>query len=134
VFINSIRFFSPQTPSLYAFPLLPLTLLSVNHDGDAVASDSLDLTIKLWHQHTEECLHTLTGHTNWIWGIGFHPNGHTLASASQDETIRLWDVKSGECLKTLHPPKPYESMKITGTKGLNEAQKATLKALGAVEN
>ncbi|WP_019498082.1 eIF2A-related protein [Pseudanabaena sp. PCC 6802] len=101
-------------------------------DGDTVASGSFDLTIKLWHRHTGEHLHTLTGHTNWIWGVGFHPNGHMLASASQDETIRLWDVKTGECLKTLIPPKPYEGMNIKDSRGLNEAQKDTLKALGAI--
>jgi hypothetical protein len=30
-------------------------------------------------------------------------------------------------------PRPYERMNITGVKGLTEAQKATLKALGAIE-
>jgi hypothetical protein len=30
--------------------------------------------------------------------------------------------------------RPYEGMNITGVKGLAEAEKATLKALGAVEN
>ncbi|NKB17451.1 MAG: hypothetical protein HC770_04055 [Pseudanabaena sp. CRU_2_10] len=85
-------------------------------------------------QLSNYCLHTLTDHTNWIWGVSFHPDGHTLASAGQGETIRLWDIETGECLKTLLPPKPYENMIITDTKGLNTAQKATLKALGAVEN
>jgi WD40 repeat protein len=56
-----------------------------------------------------------------------------LASASQDETIKLWDAKTGDCLKTLAVPKPYEGMNITGVTGLTDAQKATLKALGAVE-
>ena len=36
----------------------------------------------------------------------------------------------GKCLKTLPVPKSYEGMNITG---LTDAQKATLKALGAVE-
>jgi hypothetical protein len=30
--------------------------------------------------------------------------------------------------------RPYEGMNITGVKGLTEAEKATLKALGAVED
>lgn len=49
-----------------------------------------------------------------------------------DETIKLWDFKTGECLKTLSN-KPYAGMNITGVKGLTAAEKATLKALGAVE-
>jgi hypothetical protein len=43
-------------------------------------------------------------------------------------------LQTGECLKTLRSDRPYERMNITGVKGLTEAQKATLKALGAVED
>ena len=56
-----------------------------------------------------------------------------LASASQDETIRLWDVHSGVCLQTLRTPGPYAGMNIKSVTGISEAQKAALKALGAVE-
>jgi hypothetical protein len=51
-----------------------------------------------------------------------------------DSTIKLWDVLTGECLKTLRSKRPYEGMNITGVAGLTEAEKATLKALGAVED
>jgi hypothetical protein len=43
------------------------------------------------------------------------------------------DVQTGECLKTLQPERPYERMNITGATGLTKAQKATLRALGAIE-
>ncbi|HEY9656859.1 MAG TPA: hypothetical protein V6C65_00240, partial [Allocoleopsis sp.] len=59
--------------------------------------------------------------------------GRTLLSGSADETIRLWNVPTGECLKTLRVDRPYEGMNITGVTGITEAQKATLKALGAIE-
>jgi hypothetical protein len=39
----------------------------------------------------------------------------------------------GECLKTLGAERPDEGMGVTGVTGLTEAQKATLKTLGAVE-
>jgi WD40 repeat protein len=58
-------------------------------------------------------------------------HGATIASGSFDGTIKLWDVKTGECLKTLRDKLPYEGMNITGVTGLTEAEKATLKALGA---
>jgi hypothetical protein len=45
----------------------------------------------------------------------------------------LWDIKTGECLKTLSE-KPYEGMNITGITGITEAEKATLKTLGAIED
>ncbi|NEP61236.1 MAG: hypothetical protein F6K31_30370, partial [Symploca sp. SIO2G7] len=54
-------------------------------------------------------------------------------SGSRDETIKFWDIQTGECLKTLRSPRPYERMKITGVKGVTAAEKASLKALGAVD-
>jgi WD40 repeat protein len=57
-----------------------------------------------------------------------------LATCGQDETIALWDVQTGDRIKVLRAPRPYEKLNITGIKSLTEAQKTTLKALGAVEN
>jgi WD40 repeat protein len=71
------------------------------------------------------------GHQNRIRGLQFHPNGRAIVSGSFDETIRVWDIETGECIKKLIN-KPYAGMNITGVKGLTEAEKATLKALGAV--
>jgi hypothetical protein len=42
-------------------------------------------------------------------------------------------IETGECLKTLISDRPYERINITGVKGLTDAELATLKALGAVE-
>ncbi len=103
-------------------------------DGQTLASGSCDNTIKLWDVQTGECRQSLQGHVSWIWSVTFSPDGQRLASGSQDETIKLWDLKTGHCLKTLIAKRPYEGMNLTDVRGLTEAQKATLKALGAVEN
>ena len=103
-------------------------------DGQALASGGCDNTIKLWDIQTGECRQSLQGHLSWIWSVAFSPIGQTLASGSQDETIKLWDLKTGHCLKTLIAKRPYEKMDITDVRGLTEAQKVTLKALGAVES
>jgi hypothetical protein len=60
-------------------------------------------------------------------------SGRTLASCGDDGAVALWDLHSGEHLQTLRRDRPYERLNITGTRGLTEAQKATLRALGAIE-
>lgn len=103
-------------------------------DNFSVVTCSIDKTIKLWDITIGECLKTLHGHLGAVWSIAFAPHGKTLVSGSQDETIKLWNIETGECLKTLRSDRPYERMNITGIKGLTEAEKATLKTLGAVED
>ncbi|MBV8884778.1 MAG: hypothetical protein JO235_12390 [Chroococcidiopsidaceae cyanobacterium CP_BM_RX_35] len=102
--------------------------------GDILASTCQDLTVKLWDINTGKCLKVLQGHTNQVTNISFNPDGQILASSSKDETIKLWNVQTGECIKNLQVTKLYQDMNITGVTGLTDAQKATLKLLGAVEN
>jgi hypothetical protein len=56
-----------------------------------------------------------------------------VMSASEDRTILCWNVGTGECVNRVRN-RLYEGMNITGITGLTEAQKATLRALGAVED
>ena len=115
-------------------------------DGKTLASASGDQTVRLWDVETGECVCICRGHTHLVSsvafsadGLPFHPRmgtngGQTVASGSQDQTVRLWDAQTGECLKILRAARLYEGMNITGVRGLTEAQKATLKALGAVDS
>jgi WD40 repeat protein len=98
-----------------------------------LVSGSDDGMVKLWNVITGKCYNTLHGHSSCIWTVAFSLDGQILASSSQDETTKLWDVKTGRCLKTLRIDRPYERMNITSVTGLTDAQKSTLKALGAVE-
>ena len=102
-------------------------------DGQTLASASDDETVQLWDVRTGKNRGTLQGHLKGVWSVVFSPNGQTLASGSGDETIKFWSVETGECLRTLLADRPYEGMNIRGAIGLTAAQKATLKALGAVE-
>lgn len=89
--------------------------------------------VKIWNANTGECFRVLAGHTSRIWSVALSPDGQTLISGSEDGTLRFWDIELGKCLTVLQSPRPYEQMIITGIKGLTDAQKATLRSLGAVE-
>jgi WD40 repeat protein len=102
-------------------------------DGRRIASSSIDQTIRIWDLATGTCLHTLTTQSQWILGLAFTPDGTLLVSGEENELLKIWDAETGECLHTLRSDRPYEGMNITGVIGLTEAQKATLKALGAVD-
>ncbi|WP_293122264.1 NACHT domain-containing protein [Microcoleus sp. bin38.metabat.b11b12b14.051] len=109
-----------------------LNSVAFSPDGKTIASASYDQTVRLLDVRTGECLKILQGHTNSARSVSFSPDSKILASCSSDETIKIWDVKTGECLKTLIGERPYEAMNITGVTGLTDAEKATLKGLGAV--
>lgn len=80
--------------------------------GWQLASGSYDGTIRLWEVSTTaaQCTQILTGHQDWIWSIGFSPDGSTLASGSSDGTVRLWNVETGSCLQVLHHPQPVRTI------------------------
>jgi U4/U6 small nuclear ribonucleoprotein PRP4 len=57
--------------------------------GQGGASD-----IHLWSLDKDTPLSTLSGHTDRVCRVEFHPSGQYLASASFDTTWRLWDVET----------------------------------------
>ncbi len=108
--------------------------VAFSSSSEIVVSGSVDGTVRLWDISTGECLKILEGHTSRINSVAFSSNGKIIAACSRDGTIKLWDFESGKCLKTLRSERLYEGMNIMGVTGLTEVEKATLKALGAVEN
>lgn len=50
--------------------------------------------VHLWSLEQDTPLSTLSGHTDRVCRVEFHPSGQYLASASFDTTWRLWDVES----------------------------------------
>jgi WD40 repeat protein/type II secretory pathway predicted ATPase ExeA len=41
---------------------------------------------------------TLKGHSGWVTGVAFSPDGLRLASGSWDQTVKFWDVATGQGL------------------------------------
>jgi WD40 repeat protein len=111
-----------------------VTKISFHPQGHLIASGSFDHTLKLWDLEQGKNVATFQGHTSPINSVAFDPEGKMLVSSSDDGTIRLWDSSTGECLRILMIDRPYEGMNISGVTGLTDAQKETLRILGAIEN
>lgn len=133
---------------LYAFPDRDTITISIamHPSGELLATCDDDYMVRLWQiapaalragpLSAEEVpgVVRLRGHTSGIEIVRFSPDGQRLYSGSMDETIRVWDVATGACLRVLRAEGPYAGMDITGATGLSEGQRASLRALGAVES
>ena len=64
-------------------------------DGARVLT-SRDNAAQVWDAGTGQALLTLEGHTDYVMGVVFSPDGRRLATASQDGTARVWDAASGQ--------------------------------------
>ena len=101
--------------------------------GDLLVSGDREGVLRWWNAERGECVRELRAHQGTIRALRMSPDSQTLASCGDDSTIRLWDLHSAELLRILRHDRPYEWLNITAIKGLNEAQKKTLRLLGAVE-
>jgi WD40 repeat protein len=97
-------------------------------------SGGSDGRLRWWDLHSGECVRVREAHQGTVQALKVSPDESLLASCGDDGAIHIWELESGEHLRTLRRDRPYERLNITGIRGLTEAQKATLRALGAVED
>jgi WD40 repeat protein/DNA-binding XRE family transcriptional regulator len=101
--------------------------------GNRLISGGSDGWLRWWDLHSGQCMRVREAHQGTVQALKVSPDGSRLASCGDDGAIRLWDLESGEPLHTLRRDRLYERLDITGIQGLTEAQKASLRALGAFE-
>ncbi len=107
--------------------------MQFTQNGQLWVSGSGDKSLRLWDIETETCIKVLSGHESSVWSVIFSHDSQILVSGSHDQALRVWDLNTEECLQVLRTDKPYHGMNITGVTGITAAQKATLKALGAID-
>jgi WD40 repeat protein len=90
--------------------------------------------VRWWEVQSGECVRVQEAHQGTVHALKVSPDVSRLASCGDDGVIALWDIQSGEHRRALRRDRPYERLNITGIQGLTRAQKATLRALGAVED
>lgn len=54
----------------------------------------------LWDMKTKKVT-ALNGHSNWVYGVAFHPSGKYAITASYDLSVKIWDIATGDCVLTL---------------------------------
>jgi WD40 repeat protein len=91
-------------------------------DGKWLAALSLSTAggnaVKLWNAITGQELLTLAGHTDWLAGLAFSPDGKRLASTSLDGTVRIWSLASGqEMVAVTVPPAGYGNRVVYSPNG-----------------
>jgi WD40 repeat protein len=72
-------------------------------DGRQLAGVSGN-AIKLWEAATGRELLTLVGHSGWVMGLAFSPDGKWLASTSLDGTVKVWSIAPGNETATVSSP------------------------------
>ena len=111
--------------------------LAWSRDGNRLISGGSEGLLRWWSVESGECISVQAAHQGMIRSIKVSPDGKSLGSCGDDGAIKIWDMCSGglapPLLRTLRHNRPYERLNITGIQGLNEAEIASLQALGAVE-
>jgi U4/U6 small nuclear ribonucleoprotein PRP4 len=76
------------------FPGATLPSSNVSEAAVNLASGGGEGNVNLWSLDKSQPLATLSGHSERVCRVEFHPSGQYLASASYDTTWRLWDVET----------------------------------------
>jgi len=102
--------------------------------GERLLSGGSDGRLCWWDLRSGAGVRMQEAHQGTVQALKVSPEGRRLASCGNDGTIKLWDLQSGKPLQTLRRDRPYERLNITGIRGLTQAEIATLRALGAMED
>ncbi len=125
---------SGQRLQAWSEPSAIVYALAWSPTGVVLLSGGNDGSMRWWDVQSGECLALRQGHQGAVQSLRVSPDGSMLASCGDDGAINIWDLQSGEHLRALRRDRPYERLDISGVKGLTEAQKTTLRALGAMES
>ena len=93
-FINKVNYFNVINHEQW------VTSALFSKDGKIITT-SWDRTAQVWDKDLKKIIHTLRGHTSYIYSACFSPDQKMILTASADSTIRLWDINSGNILKIL---------------------------------
>ncbi len=110
--------------------------VAIGKDGRLVATGSADpvMIVRRFEDGSDDPRTlTFSGHLNRVWAVALSPDDRYVASGDEEGTALVADIETGEVIERIMLDRPYERMRIDGVTGLNAAEHAALKALGAVD-
>jgi WD40 repeat protein/predicted Ser/Thr protein kinase len=84
-----------------------LMAVALSQDSAVYATASRDTNVRLYQTVTQRLIAVLSGHTDWVYGMTFSPDGTRLAAGGRDGTIRLWDLADNESVAMLRGHDSY---------------------------
>jgi WD40 repeat protein len=81
-------------------PNVTVASLAWDTTGEQLATGSSDGAVRIWDIAKGHIADVLTGHTGWVRGVGWHPEGW-LASGSGDGRVIIWDVETSQAIIAL---------------------------------
>ncbi|XP_070845506.1 sperm-associated antigen 16 protein [Chaetodon trifascialis] len=83
-----------------------ISCIDLHPQKEILATASIDCSWRLWALPTDgqkdgQMVLTGEGHSDWLSGCSFHPDGTKLATTSGDTMVWLWDFSRGCCVLTL---------------------------------
>merc|ERR1719428_2609376 len=68
-------------------------------DGVYVATGSYDSTVRVWKTEDASLVHSLTGPSNEVDWVRWHPKGHALLAGAADCTAWMWWAPTGKVMQ-----------------------------------
>ncbi|NJR70415.1 MAG: AAA family ATPase [Synechococcales cyanobacterium CRU_2_2] len=119
---------------------LGIKSLAFDQSGEMLVSGGDDQQVLVWNTQTWQAqalrASILNRSAASIRAVALSANGQVLITGGQDDRIEAWKLGEQGFQHYLTQPmaRPYEGLNLTGTTGLNPAQRSLLRALGAIES
>jgi WD40 repeat protein len=72
-----------------------MTFAPARGNDPPLLAATADNDVLLWDLAALQVRSRIEGHTDWVYGLAFAPDGRLLATAGRDGTVRFWDVADG---------------------------------------
>ena len=73
-------------------------VIDYSPDGTRIITGNSDKNARIWQAQTGERIHTLRGHTDWVYAAAFVPGRPVVVTAGSDHTVRTWNADTGAAI------------------------------------